>query len=247
MKDTNNKILWAVLVLNLLATGGLGYHVLGNKGVNEEAMNQYISTHAQVILDSVNAHLQGTQAQTEEQAAAKIKDYKDFLYNDDRHPSLGSKDATFTVVEFLDYNCGYCKKAYETIAEILKSDKNVRFVLIEIPILHESSALAAKWALAAHDQKGYVEFHKQLMENKGPITEERLAEFAKKAGLDVAKIKEVAASDAIAALIDENLKVATEIGISGTPGFLVGDEIVRGYLPYEAMKATIEKHRAGKN
>lgn len=244
MNDTQHNILCVVLALNVIATGGLAYHVLGNKGVNEEAMNAYVKSHADVILESVNAHLEGQQAQSDEQASAKVKDYKDFLYKDDRHPSLGNKDATFTVVEFLDYNCGYCKKAYESITKVMENDKNVRFVLIEIPILHETSALAAKWALAAHNQKGYPEFHKQLMENKGPITEERLTEFAKKAGLDVAEVKKVAATDEIAKLIDENLKVATDIGISGTPGFLVGDEIVRGYLPYEAMKATIDKQRA---
>ena len=104
----------------------------------------------------------------------------------------------------------------------------------------------ARWALAAHDQGGYAAFHKALMENHSPINEETLSEMAKGAGLDVEAVKAKAATSEIQAAVKQNLEKSQEIGISGTPGFIIGDAIIRGYIEYGAMKEAVDKARADK-
>lgn len=246
-----NKILWALVGINLVATAGLAYVTFTPSAVQgsatssvsglDEQISAYIKDNPKEIMESVNAYMAGEQDRSEERTKEALKTEKDFLYNTDIHPVLGNPDGTVSIVEFLDYNCGYCKKAYPIIEETIAKHKNVRVILIEIPILHETSALAAHWALAAKELGHYDTFHKELMTNTSPITEELLTGFATKAGIDAAKLKELANSDGIKAQVSENLAKAQAIGINGTPGFIIGDNIIRGYVEYPAMKAAIEQ------
>ena len=132
------------------------------------------------------------------------------------------------------------------LAQVLADDPNVKVTMIEIPILHETSGLAAKWAVAAFQLGGYAPFHQSLMHHKGPIDEAVLSKFAKDAKLDVKKVKEIADAPATSALISENLQKATAIGISGTPGFIIGDQLFRGYIEAPVMKAAIAEAREKK-
>jgi len=252
-----NKILWALVGINLVATAGLGYVTFKPEVLqggasatlsgSEEQISAYIKDNPKEILDAVNAYMAGEQDRSEERTVEALKTEKDFLYNTDLHPVLGNPEGTVSIVEFLDYNCGYCKKAYPIIEETIAKHKNVRVILIEIPILHETSALAAHWALAAKELGHYELFHKELMTNSSPITEELLTGFANKAGIDAAKLKELADSEGIKAQVSENLAKAQAIGINGTPGFIIGDNVIRGYVEYPAMKAAIEQvEKAGK-
>lgn len=234
----STRILWILVVINLLVTAFLGYFLWSGK-----AVEKWVVANPLVIFDAVNNHLQGNTKEAEAKAADALKSNHAFLYEDDRHPVLGNRNGDVTIVEFLDYNCGYCKKAYEVLAQVIAEDANVKVVLIEIPILHESSGLAARWALAANRLGNYAEFHKSLMQHKGPITEEILTGFAQNAGLDAAKVKELAETPEIGAIVGENLQKANEMGISGTPGFIIGEQIIRGYVEAPVMKQVIAETR----
>lgn len=234
----NTRILWILVVINLLLTGFLGYCVWSGK-----AVESWVKANPQTIFDAVNEHLQGKGEAAEAKTIETVKQNHAFLYEDTRHPSIGNPDGKTTIVEFMDYNCGYCKKAYDVLTQVIADDPDLRVVLIEIPILHETSGLAARWALAANRLGNYTEFHKSLMHHKGPINEEVLSGFAKDAGLDAAKVKELAETQEIGATVAENLQKAQEIGINGTPGFIIGDQIVRGYIEAPAMKAAIAEMR----
>lgn len=251
-----HKALWGLLILNLLATAGVGAYVYTSqaKAPAQDAaaagidgsIKTWVEANPQVIVESVQKLMSGQQEQNNAQSLEKVKANHDFLYNDARHPVLGNKDGDVTVVEFLDYNCGYCKKAYGPVMELIEKDPNVKVVLIEIPILAESSELAARWALAAHDQGQYGAFHKALMENHAPISEETLTSMAEAAGLNVAEIKAKADSEDVKKAVAENLAKSQEIGVNGTPGFIIGNEIIRGYIEYPEMKAAVDKARSHK-
>ncbi len=252
---SSNKILWTLVIINLVATAGLGVVTFqpsllqeSSAAINtsEEQISAYIKDNPKDIIDAVNAYMAGEQDRSEAKTVEALKSEKDFLYNADIHPVLGNPKGDVTIVEFLDYNCGYCKKAYPVMMDTLAKDSNVRLILIEIPILAETSATAAQWALAAHELGHYDAFHKQLMENTVPISEDLLATFAKNAGIDVDKIKTLAASGEIVAQVGENLAKAQAIGINGTPGFIIGDTVIRGYVEGPAIKAAIEQARKDK-
>ena len=162
------------------------------------------------------------------------------------HPTVGPASADVTILEFYDYNCGYCKKAFADVAKLVEEDKNLRFVFIEMPILSESSVEAAKWALAADKQGKFYEFHSALMTFAGQKDKAKLKEFATAVKLDLTKAEADAESKETLEAIEKNLALARDLGITGTPGFVFNDQLTPGYMGYDGMKEMIASLRAKK-
>jgi protein-disulfide isomerase len=215
------------------------------KAAMNAMIEAYIKENPQIIMDSVEAFRIKQQEQAEETAAAKLNDHIAALTAKEQ-PSVGSENPDITVVEFFDYNCGYCKRAVPDIQKVLQDDPKVRFVFQEMPILGPTSGSAAKWALAAHKQGKYFDYHVALMNHKGAKEDADLENIAKELGLDVEKMKTDANSDEIAAMIAKSMEVSNDLGIRGTPAFIIGDEIVRGYLGENGLQKAIEDARARK-
>ncbi len=214
----------------------------------EDIIKDYISKNPQVIIDSVESFGREQQRQDDEAASKRIMENKDWLYNNKNHAQAGNPKATTTIVEFFDYNCGYCKAAVNDLMTMLEDDKDLRIVFVEIPILGDSSTVAARWALAAmkQDSNKYLPFHLALMRHKGPLDEFTYLQYAKTAGLDLDKLKVDRSANDIAITIDDNLRMARTLGITGTPAFVIGDQLVRGFVGkeglQEAVKYAREKH-----
>ena len=209
----------------------------------EGMITEYITQNPDVIMNSLEnfrvKELERLEQEAQEKAANLTKDFKD----SDAHPSAGNKDGDIVVIEFFDYNCGYCKKALTAIQDLTKKNDDVKVVFIELPILGESSTLFAKWSLAAHEQGNYFEFHQEIMDHRGAKTEAEIVKLAEKVGLDTKKLKEDSESEKVTAALDANRELAQSIGVSGTPGFIIGDQVVKGYIPYEQMEEIITQIR----
>lgn len=208
-------------------------------------IKDYILKNPQVLMDSVNNFRTAQEKQKTDGAVDALKQNSDYLLKGTL-PDVGPKDADVTVVEFFDYNCGYCKQGYEAVQQSLDNDKKVRFIFVDFPILSESSVLASRYALAAQKQGKYFELHKEMMKFKGPKTDESILGLAKTAGLDIEKLKKDLSSPDIDATIAKNKALAEKLAINGTPGFIVGDQIIRGYIPYEGMKTLVADQRKKK-
>ena len=161
----------------------------------------------------------------------------DFVY--------GNAKGDVTVVEFFDYNCGWCKKAIDDVVKLTKADPKVRVVMKEFPIFGEASSLAAKAAMASVKQGKYWEFHTALMREK-QVTKENLFPIAEKVGLNVAKLMTDMADPKLEEALKETTQIAQALGIEGTPGFIVDSKINVGYLPAEGLQQMIgEIRKAG--
>lgn len=172
---------------------------------------------------------------------------RDDLESDPRDVSIGPKDAKVTIVEFFDYNCGYCKRSTEWVRKIVdQHPDNVRVVFKELPILDRktgTSRNAALAALAAGKQGKYPVMHFSLM-NETNLTKERVEMIAKKAGVDVAQMRKDMKDDALAEQLEDTMRLAGQVpALTGTPYFIIGDEYVAGanvtrlqYLLDEALK-----------
>jgi protein-disulfide isomerase len=151
------------------------------------------------------------------------------------------------MVEFFDYNCGFCKRAMTDMLDLLKNDGNLRFVLKEFPVLGEGSVDAAHVAVAARMQdktgKKYLDFHQKLLGGRGPADKARALAAAKEAGFDVARIEKDMQSPEVKATIDENMKLAEALGVNGTPSYVVGNEVVVGAIGLDALKKKIDAER----
>jgi protein-disulfide isomerase len=211
----------------------------------QQVIKQYLRDNPEVIIEAFQAYQEKQQREQMANAAGKITEFKDKLTAADL-PEAGNPKGDITVVEFFDYNCGYCKKAIEDIKSVLETDKNVRFVFFDMPILGPTSMTAAKWAHAAHAQGKFFEFHKAVLEHNGGLNDDVLAEIAGKVGMDVEKAKKDANDPAVAEALEKSLQMGHDIGIQGTPGFIIGTDLFPGYLGQDGLKKAIDDARAGK-
>ncbi len=213
----------------------------------EEIIRDYIANHPQELVDSVQKLGDQQQKADQQISIDAIKKNREWLENNKNHAEAGNPKGDVTIVEFFDYNCGYCKQALTDLMTVLDKDKNVRLIFVEIPILGDSSILAAQWALAAKAQGGnYLAYHTALMKNHGPLNEESLTKHAKAAGLNVERLAKERTDPKINDIISENLNMARALGIQGTPAFVVGDQLIRGYVGVDGMIEAISTARKAK-
>lgn len=211
----------------------------------EAVVKEYLLNHGEDILAGVTAYQAKQEEEANKESVGKAKALQEHLKGDKTTAAVGNPKGDITVVEFFDYNCGYCKKAFTEVQSLLKEDKNVKVVLYDMPILGPSSYEASKWALAAQKQNKYWEFHQAMMEHQGAADEEAFKALAEGAGLDFAKLSKDKDDPAIEETLKKHLETARDLGIQGTPGFLVGSQVFKGYIPYEQMKEAIKRERQG--
>jgi protein-disulfide isomerase len=209
----------------------------------ENLLRNYILNNGELILESVNKY---QEAMMEEQRAEMREKAENFVKTLDERQfvtSVGPDDASVTVVEFFDYNCGFCHKALDAIETVLEQDDDVRFVFIDMPILHETSMLSAKYGLAAHNQDKYWEMHRAIMGMQGEKTDEALLALAEENGLNVKKLKKDVQDEKLTAFIKNNVDQAREMGFTGTPAFIIGSEVIPGFVPAEELQKQIDAAR----
>lgn len=150
------------------------------------------------------------------------------LFRSAYSPVVGNPKGDVTVVEFFDYNCGFCKRALGALLKLMESDKNVRVVMKELPIFGEASVAAARVALAAKEQGKYLEVHNALMRIRGQVNGDNAMAAAKSLGLDMTKLEADMQSEKVTQSIQESMQLAQNMRIEGTPYYLVGDRAIPG-------------------
>jgi protein-disulfide isomerase len=181
-----------------------------------------------------------------ERAASGANTVRLQLEQDPNSPNLGNPDGDVTVIEFFDYNCPYCRKAGQTVQELLASDANVRVIYREWPILGEDSVFASRAALAARAQGKYEEFHWALMNGEGRASEASILKLARHLDLDVEKLQADMTSPVVEAHIAQSSALARTLGFTGTPAFIVGDRTAPGMLSTDEITAMVAEARAEK-
>jgi protein-disulfide isomerase len=164
------------------------------------------------------------------------------LYRGEHDLVAGNPDGSVTMVEFFDYNCGYCKRAMSDVLALIESDDDLRVVFKEWPILGEGSRFAARAALASRKQGKYWDFHLALMETRG-LDETSTLEVARRIGLDVDQLKADMEAPEVAAVIEGNMRLASAFGIQGTPVFFIDDQVIPGAVGHEALAQVIGEVR----
>ena len=205
----------------------------------EGMIKTYLLTNPEVLIE-VTKELEKRQASMQADEHKKvIVEKKATIFNAATDFVLGSKaKGAISVVEFFDYNCGWCKKAVEDVSKLTAADPNVRVVFKELPIFGENSTIAAKAAMASVKQGKYWDYHVALMKEK-QVTKDNVFAIAEKVGLNVAKLKVDMADPALDAALKENAAIAQALNIEGTPGFIVDTKVNVGYVPVDGLKALI--------
>ncbi len=209
----------------------------------ENIIKDYLTNHPEVMQDVMAAMDKKQQEADAEKVSATIKANNATLFNSPHQVVLGNPQGNVTMVEFFDYNCAFCKRALPDMLSLLKTDPNLKFVLKEFPVLGEGSVAAAHVAVAARMQdstgKRYMQFHQKLLGGRGPADMARALAVAKEVGFDMPRIEKDMNSGEVKTTIDEDMKLADELGVSGTPSYVVGDELVVGAVGLDELKQKI--------
>lgn len=194
----------------------------------ESIIKDILVNNPEVLLEAQNALEAKMDKIQADRMAVAIKENAGELYRPAGSPVVGNVQGDVPVIEFFDYNCGYCKKAFLDLAKLMDKDKKVRVILKELPILSKGSEEAARVALATKMQGKYWEFHRAMLESQGQANEASALRIAEKLGLDMTRLKKDMASAEVKKEIDDTRQLASKMGIQGTPHFIVGDRIIPG-------------------
>ncbi len=211
----------------------------------EKIVREYILKNPEIIEQAI-LELRKKQEQAENAARTQaITANKELLYNSPRGVVIGNPKGDVTLVEFFDYNCGYCKRALEDVSTLLKADPNLKVVLKELPILSPGSVEAARVSIAVRmqDPSKYWAFHRALLGGRGEANMARALAAAQAAGLDIERIKKDIKSPEVDATIAESEQLAKALAIGGTPSYVLGDQLIPGALPHERMAVAIASIR----
>ena len=240
----SNKVLKTHVVLlgSLLALAGFNTPAIADLDkVDRAAMyrviKQYIMDNPEVLRDSLLEL-----AAKEKQAIIAAGLAK--LSRDNGDPVLGNVDGSLVIYEFSDYNCGYCKRMFPTIQQLLANNDDIRLVVKEFPILSQSSLIAARAGVAAQKQGKFPAFHREMMIYRGQVSEAVIMKAARAAQLDLNQLRKDMDSPATNAIIDRTRAGAAALNLNGTPALVVGETIIPGAVSIEKLQNVINRERA---
>jgi sulfite exporter TauE/SafE/protein-disulfide isomerase len=217
------------------------------RGEIERIAREYIIQHPEVLQEAIATLETRQQALDAEAHQAAIKEHAATLFGSLHQVVLGNPQGDVTMVEFFDYNCGYCKRALSDMLGLLKTDTKLRVVLKEYPVLGEGSTQAAQVAVAVRMQdetgKKYLEFHQKLLADRGQADRGRALAAAKEVGLDMARLEKDLASGEVKATIEESMKLAEALGVNGTPSYVVGSDVVVGAVGLDVLREKVSAVR----
>ncbi len=211
----------------------------------QEIIAKYLQDNPELIIKSIQDMRTLEKSKGEQRSKQNLITYKDIIFNDPDSPVGGNPNGDVTIVEFFDYNCGYCKKVFPSLEKLIAEDKNLRFVFKEFPILSPQSELAARAALAAWRQNKakYMQIHSEFIRLKGNFSESRIMRVAMKLKLNPARLKRDMVSASMNKIITGNRKLAQKLGISGTPAVIINNKIIPGAVDFSTLKQLIADAR----
>ncbi|SLN17675.1 DsbA family protein [Roseisalinus antarcticus] len=247
MKSTLSALALAVSLAAPAAALDLEAMTDTERALFRQEVRAYLLDNPEVLMEAIGVLEQREAAQQADADRQLAASYREALVNDGHSWVGGNPDGDVTMVEFMDYRCGYCRRAAPEVDELVAADGNIRLIIKEFPILGEGSMLSSQFAIAAlqlHGDDVYKDVHDALLALRGDATEESLAQLADVMGLDADEIFERMGSDEVARIIAENRALAQQLQISGTPTFVLDDQMLRGYLPLAQMAQMVDAVRA---
>jgi len=216
------------------------------KAALEKVVHNYIMENPEIISDAIE-RLRAKQRLAEAQAdKEKLVTNRAAIFEDADAPVGGNPKGDVTVVEFFDYRCGVCKRIHPIVDELVKTDSNIRRVYKEWPILGPASVLAARAVIASRQQGKYLPFHKAMMEANSNYSALEIMEMAKSVGIDTDRLKKDMAAPEVDKIISKNYSLADNLGLNGTPSFVIGNTLLRGGRDLESLRAVVAEARAAK-
>ena len=231
------RLLAALLLVVSLQTPAHAEITENDRSALNEMIKDYILANPEVLREALIELGQREERERVQMAMG-------MLAQDAGDPILGNPDGKMVIYEFTDYNCGYCKRVFQPLQELLAGDDDIKLVVKEFPILSETSLLAAQAGIAAQAQGVFTEFHVAMMTARGAISMNSILDAARSAGADTDRLQADMNSPEVAAIIDRTRMAAQALEISGTPGLVIGSQVIPGAISVEQMREIVAAERA---
>ena len=207
----------------------------------EQKLIDLLERRPELVVEALRRYETIQTARQEEEKQLTLTKFEQAVQQNPNLPAIGPppSEASVILVEFFDYQCGFCKRLFAHLLTLHENHPDIRIVFMDFPVLGPQSTLAARAGLAAVHQQAYFPFHKAMVESRGRLSEEKIFAIAEDIDLDVDKLKEDMADPAIDALIEANLGLASKLGIRGTPALIAGDVLVPGYIEYDELERLV--------
>ena len=203
----------------------------------------YLMANPEVLVEAMQELERKQDTQRDAVAIKAIGQNEAELFRDADSPTGGNPSGDVTIVEFNDYQCPYCKRAYQAVKSVTGTDGKVKIIYKDLPILGEPSRIAALAALASMKQGKHQALHNALMEFNGKLDRDKILQTAASVGIDIAQLEKDMEDPKLKQIIDRNLALAGALGVRGTPAFVVGKQFVPGAVDAESLKALIADAR----
>ena len=217
-----------------------------DKAALHAEIRDYLLANPELVLEMIDIIKQRQADAQVLSDADMVRDRAAQLFDDGYSFVGGNPEGDITVVEFIDYRCGYCKKAHQEIADLVQGDGNIRYIIKEYPILGPESEFGARAALAvlaSASPADYFRFHDALMRFNGPLNEATLRSIASDTGIDADRMVADMMSAGVEAHLGANRQLGQQMGVDGTPFFVIGDHVLRGYAPIAQMQNLVRAER----
>jgi len=218
--------------------------------IDQETLNpmieDYLMSDPKVLQRMSDALQQQLRTEDMEQARVSLARFEEQIYDDPAHVVLGNPDGDVTLVEFFDYNCSYCRQSMPDLVALLDEDPDLRVILKEFPVLSEQSMQAARVSVVVAEQassEDYFEFHQNLFTSRGQVDGDKALAAAEDIGLNPVEVELDASDRSVTRVLERSYEIAQGLNISGTPTYIIGDEIVPGAVGYEQLKSRIANMR----
>ena len=213
----------------------------------ETIVREYLVANPEVLEEAFTALQVKRQKAAEAERAEALALVRDDLEAAEHGAVLGNPDGDVTLVEFFDYNCGFCRRALSDLDRLVEEDPNLRVVLMELPVLGEGSVRAAAVSIAVNQvaPEAYPEFHRRLLGSQGPADDEAALAVVEEMGLPRDEIEAAMRSDAVGETVTESTRLARLLQVEGTPSYVIGDAIEQGAVGYGQLRARINQQRCG--
>ena len=231
-----------ILFIFLLATRSFALDLskmsAAERALLQEEIRLYLLENPEIIMEAVDVLRKKEQQAAIQSDFELVKKHEKAIFEDGFSFIGGNPNGDITLVEFVDYRCGYCKKAHNEVEKLLSTDGNIRFVIKEFPILGDDSLVLSKFALAikiVHGDEIYKLVHDILIKMKSPPSEKAFNQIMSNLNLDANLVKSAMESNEVNGMIAYTRTLAEKLKISGTPTFIMNDELIRGYVPFDTL------------
>jgi protein-disulfide isomerase len=207
----------------------------------EAVIQDYIQKNPEVIMRAIQSYQVKMEAEKRKQAKKNLTSLNAELSLNAGSPVIGNPDGDITIVEFFDYRCGYCKRVFPTIQALLREDGNIRYVLKELPILGPDSIFASQAALAVWNTtpEKYLSFHAALMASRGNLTAAKIFRIANDLALDTEALSKNMKNKSVNEELTMNMELSERLNITGTPAFIIGDQLSPGAISLDEIKKMV--------